>query len=62
MRPPIDTSEYQRIYQRREDSDFFSNGIFLKGLSAKKEKVKRGFLSSTTLNFYIFSEILTSIF
>jgi len=30
MRPPIDMSEYQRIYQRREDSDFCSTGIFLK--------------------------------
>jgi len=62
MRPPIDMSEFQRIYQRREDSDFCSTGIFLKGLSIKKEKMKRRFLTNTTLNFYIFSEILTSIF
>jgi hypothetical protein len=42
MRPPIDTSEYQRIYKRREDLDFCSTGIFFKGLSVKKRKSKKG--------------------
>jgi hypothetical protein len=62
MCPPFDTSEYQRIYKRREESDFCSTWIVHERFGLNKDKVKRGFLRYTTHNFYIFSEILTSSF